>query len=494
MPWFEDVLEESLSRKKNIAEAYGTYTRYLQSEIGRKKPEERDKKFWQDSLANIVAANQMSADPRSNHDFPEDMPTMGYNGTTREERVENGKKRREHLEKYMPYGYVAGQGYFGVKSNGIYKAMTERMSNEEMEEACRNPGEFSKNLGKQIDHYKMASKNQTKRDEARKQAEAMAATGTRIGGNSPKYEAALDAMRNPPNGSADLYQKVQTVKDYLADKAQVRKTQTGRARFENSMKFLQQNMPPDEFAQYCNDINRQRGSQDPKHKDHISPDQFAPARSTDDIAKEMHANVKAGYQMTERDCAVLAASFVMAQPTNTDRDRQPDFNRKADPATLTRTADEIQRDPTFQEWFKTQTPESLNQAVETGKINSIGNYQKDLEKQRREAREAAEKSAQEEQRKKEAYDKQMKDSIDYKKAFREKMHQLKETNPEGYRKLYELHESNPEEYHKQRNEMLSKLPKLPNEPADLLGPEAPKESVKQQQAPVKNNGPELGGP
>ena len=484
MAWVESVLWTELSKKKTVAESYKVYSDYLKDEVYNEEPEAHDKKFWKDSLAKIVATNQLSAVPQANREFPEDMPTMTFKDQVKDvgKCWEIGKKRREHLENSLDVGYAAGQGYMGIRRNPLYQAMTERMSNKEMREACRNPEEFSKNLGRQISHYKTASRSQEKRAESQKMVEAMEATGTRTGGNSQKYEAALTAMRQHAKGGRGIdgvFNGVQTVKDYLADKAQVRKTKTGRTRFENCMKFLQQNMPPEEFSQYCEDINRQRGAEDPTHKNHISPEQFAPARSTNDIVKDMQTNVKDGYQMTERDCAVLAASFTMAQPSNLSRDRKPDFSRKADPATLSRTADEIQRNPEFQEWFKTQTPESLNQAVETGKINNIGNYQQDLEKKQQEA-------AQAEQQKKDAHEQQMQDKLQRKEKLKQKMQQLKESNPEGYKKLFELSKSNPEEYHKQRTEMLSKLP----EPKK----ENPAPQKQEPKAPVKNGGgPEVGG-
>ena len=182
--------------------------------------------------------------------------------------------------------------------------------------------------------------------------------------------------------------------------------------------------------------------------------------------------------MTERDCAVLAASFRMARPGNADVNRKSDFDRKADPAVLSRNADQIQRDPQFQEWFKSQTPESLNKAVETGKFNSIGNFEKDLKKQQREAAKA-------DQQRKAEYDQQMLDNKQHKRELEKKMADLKKDNPKGYKELSELKKSQSPDYHKRRTELLNELSQK-----QKANPAPQKQEPK---APVKVGGPELGG-
>ena len=391
MPEKKKALQNALSKSKSVADACKTYGNYLMGEVYNENPETHDKEFWQKSLAKIITANQMAADPESKREFPKDMPTLTSENTEKERR-ESGKKRQKFLDGSM--NYIRDR----IQYKPIYQAMTERMSNEQMWMACRNPEEFSKKLGRQMAHYEMAAKETRSRsDDFQEMARTLEGTGKKIGGNSRRYEAALEAIRNNAEfrvreeKEEDVYRNVQTVKDYLSDKAQVRKTQTGRTRFETCMKFLQQNMPPEEFSQYCDDINRQRGAQDVNHKDHISPEQFAPKRATFEIESEMRRNVEAGYQMTERDCAVIAAAHAMVDrrlnqldPGNIRIFREL-RERPIKPERLSEAADKMQSDPKFKEWFKTQTPESLNKIVKEDNFKVIGNLGKDLQGPQNEA-------------------------------------------------------------------------------------------------------------
>ena len=102
-------------------------------------------------------------------------------------------------------------------------------------------------------------------------------------GNSRGYNSALAAIKAVKDHkgtlSADeIYQSTEAVLKYLEGKETVRKRAFGRERWNQCMSFLSQTMPADKFKAYCDQVNAARGiSNNPAHKDFVSPEKFAAA-------------------------------------------------------------------------------------------------------------------------------------------------------------------------------------------------------------------------
>ena len=129
-------------------------------------------------------------------------------------------------------------------------------------------------------------------------------------GNSTQYENALAAMqevqRSRASDPAALGPAVDMVKEYLQDKMKVRDREFGRVRWDQCMTFLKYAMPPQEFEQYCLEVNRTRGSLNPNHKDHVSPEMFGPPQTVKEMREEILGRIRAG-EGTRHDYALLGA-------------------------------------------------------------------------------------------------------------------------------------------------------------------------------------------
>ena len=113
-------------------------------------------------------------------------------------------------------------------------------------------------------------------------------TGTYLGiisrrSNSPAFTAAREAIRALAEKEApspeDVMSAVESVKSYLSGKEKVRVNAFGRERWNLCMSFLSETMPPEEFKEYCDEVNEIRGAE-PKDKNYVTPESFRAAEKT----------------------------------------------------------------------------------------------------------------------------------------------------------------------------------------------------------------------
>ncbi len=143
-------------------------------------------------------------------------------------------------------------------------------------------------------------------------------------GNSSRYENALAAMQEVQRSkSADpavVGPAVDTVKEYLRDKMEVRDREFGRVRWEQCMTFLKHTMPREEFQRYCLEVNRARGSLNPAHKDHVAAEMFGTPQTVKEMREDILTRIRAG-EGSRHDYAVLGAMKAM----NLEPEAQPDL-------------------------------------------------------------------------------------------------------------------------------------------------------------------------
>ena len=520
MGYKKDGFHKNLEDKKSVAEAYKEYAAYYQAngadvdfkvtkawkdieaeEIARnernkknhenylkrtgKKPkpdeietkEQENKKIeketWKKFLANLVAANQKSAQPRTqNMTFPEDVKT--------------GQDRAKYLKDNMILEIA------GVYGNVYYKDMVNHMDNKELQKACEEPGKFAQKLARTHEHYRSVFNNNKTANYAGELAENLSET-KKSSKNSKRYEKALQAMTDFSKGGAPL-PAVNAVKNYLSDKAKPRWTKTGRKRFQECMNFLHDTMPPDEFKQYCDGINRDRGASTRHHKDYISPEMFGRPRTPKELVQDLRTKVKNGYEITERDCAAIEAGFQIGNENGA-------LDRAIDPAKL---ADRVERieihAKDFMNNIKGDPQEVLKAMLNDPEIENSGF----IGMQKRKENMAKEKERQEKQA---AHDKQAREEKERKlaenrKKIEERMEKLKEVNPEAHKQLVEMRAAAEKEtntahreemmdaFRKERHKMFKEFvpePKVENN--------APKAEVKapkaEHKAPVQADGPVL---
>ena len=517
MGYKKDGFHKNLEDKKSVAEAYKEYAAYYQAngadvdfkvtkawkdieaeEIARnernkknhenylkrtgKKPkpdeietkEQENKKIeketWKKFLANLVAANQKSKDKRTqNMTFPEDVKT--------------GQERAKYLKDEMVLEIA------GVYGNVYYKDMVNHMDNKELQKACEEPGKFAQKLARTHEHYRSVNRNNKTANYAGELAENLKET-KKSSKNSKRYENALEAMEKFAKGGAPL-PAVNAVKNYLSDKAKPRWTKTGQKRFQECMNFLHDTMPPDDFKQYCDGINSQRGVRGRHEKGYISPEMFGRPRTPQELVQDLRTKVKNGYEITDRDCAAIEAGFQLGGK-----------NEAIDPAKL---ADQVERIEIHAKDFMNNIkgdPQEVLKAmlndpeIENGGFISMEKRKENMakEKERQEKQAAHDKQAREERERKLA---------ENRKKIEERMEKLKEVNPEAHKQLVEMRAAADKEtnaaqkermmdaFRKERHKMFKEFvpePKVENN--------APKAEVKapkaEHKAPVQAGGPVLG--
>ena len=130
--------------------------------------------------------------------------------------------------------------------------------------------------------------------------------------NTTRYELALEAIRGISEVEAptagNVKAAVEVVKDYLADKMEVRNRKFGRERFDLCMTFLKEVMPPKEFERYCNSVNKARGvTKDPSSDKYVSPEYYGyNGINSGDLLTEAKRRVRSG-KGTDRDYASIIA-------------------------------------------------------------------------------------------------------------------------------------------------------------------------------------------
>lgn len=91
-------------------------------------------------------------------------------------------------------------------------------------------------------------------------------------GNSKEYNRAIKALEDASTGSIPKEEAARAIKDYLdIRKNKVRDHQYGRDRFDGMMMGLRTLMDPQEFADYCKDVDAARHERDKNYNDKTVP-------------------------------------------------------------------------------------------------------------------------------------------------------------------------------------------------------------------------------
>ena len=346
-----DELLKRLPKAKNMADGYALYQRYLQDRFDKEKQEYVPNQMPRDDVqkytSRILALYQLSEEAKekkSNVDFKET----------------DGKKRFDEILESPEFEKRAEN----IRNNPIFHVVVD--STPELLSAYQpfSVVNMSKRINTIQNYYIDSVHSQKKAQRMLNTVEALNNTGVRVGGNSARYTDALNAMRamtnltknhTPGETVKSVTDTIRIVKDYLSDKATVRKTKTGRIRFENCMKFLHDHMLPDEFKKYCDDINRQRDVKktpdgknfDPNDKNFISPEQFGPQRTANEVVQDIKDKVNFGLPMTKHDAALVKAAYELSD-TNQG---YLDLGKPIDPVELGKGAEVIEKDKDFIDWI-----------------------------------------------------------------------------------------------------------------------------------------------
>ena len=213
------------------------------------------------ALASVLALRRMSVDP-------------AHNGHTR-------VRTKAALAKAK-----------ALMETKAFNELTKDMDVETLAKKIHHPGNFDKEFTQKIKDIDQAEYEGRLKDTAyknrltacaRKAAREMNKTGTgkyymigiKRGKNSGMYDRAILGMEQAaknPDGATTM-KSVQAVKEYLSNKMTRRKSPSGKQRWQNCMDFLSEAMPPEEFKEYCNEVNKARKvTEGSPH--YVSPEMF----------------------------------------------------------------------------------------------------------------------------------------------------------------------------------------------------------------------------
>ena len=164
---------------------------------------------------------------------------------------------------------------------------------------------------------------------------------------------------------------------YVSDKKTVRNTTTGKIRFDNTMRMLQQIMPAQEFQKLCNSINRARGvAGNPADPDYVSVKRYAP-QTAEAIAFQKNEVLSVS---SKSDAAKHLSTVLAARQIAQERDPQksskalvirPD-HEKEDQKALSRRASQIQKDPAFRSLMRTLSDKPATRSTQITQLCSEG--------------------------------------------------------------------------------------------------------------------------
>ena len=116
-------------------------------------------------------------------------------------------------------------------------------------------------------------------------------------GNSAQYKSAYSAMERisrqsdmTPEARANAKQAIKNYLDLRGKK--VRDHQYGRDRFDAFMKGMSMLMEPQEFVDYCKDLDAQRGQLDKGYKGHIDPEAYMTPEAKEKRAAEQERKAR----------------------------------------------------------------------------------------------------------------------------------------------------------------------------------------------------------
>lgn len=281
-----------------------------------------------------------------------------------------------------------------LKNTEAFKHATENLKENALKNSCQNPDAFISQLAseqKKVNAYKIPA---SRLASFTKNADDVCATmdATRNGSwlgiprtrNSKEYQAARQAIEEARSrGGKDVdsnYRAVQSVKNYLSDKMEVRKREFGNVRFNECMKFLKSAMPENEFKQYVDEVNSKR--KDPKT--HVHVEDFEPRRNVDEIVADQQKLLSdKDRQPSVRDVAKIVAAYHIVSNVDEVIDTKNhsykdalkegnvvhlETNQKIDGKNLREMTDRIMGNEKFQEYIKTN---GMEKAVELAQKNPL---------------------------------------------------------------------------------------------------------------------------
>ena len=150
----------------------------------------------------------------------------------------------------------------------------------------------------------------------------------------------------------DAYNVQAKALKYIRDKKTVRSTTTGKIRFDNTMRVLQQIMPADEFRKVCNSINRARGvASSPKDPNYVSVHRYAPQTPSAIAAQRAEWLPNASKSEAVKGLSEILAAQEIAKERNPQNSGKAIVisaaHEKEDRQLLERKASEIRRNPAF---------------------------------------------------------------------------------------------------------------------------------------------------
>ena len=175
-----------------------------------------------------------------------------------------------------------------------FKELTKDMTVLDLAKKIYHPGNFDKDFTQKLKTMDLAEYQKRLEDKtyknklkacAKNSAKVMNETGTgvywlglRRKSNSGMYDRAILAMEAAANNpdAATTMRSVQSVKEYLSNKMTKRSSTSGQKRWQSCMEFLHEAMTPDEFREYCNEVNKARNAKEGSD-DFVRPMDFNPA-------------------------------------------------------------------------------------------------------------------------------------------------------------------------------------------------------------------------
>ena len=281
----------------------------------------------------------------------------------------------------------------------MYKAVRDSMNKQELQEAARNPGLFIDNLSNVKKHYtKVSDVSEMEKHVSNLALNHLVSTGTgkdALGAtrskNSAEYENMITAMRNTVGGyskdasplelAARDYKAVEATKKYIETHKSPRRTKTGRERFNMAMAILAAKMPRNEFEEYVNNLNVERGARSGE-KNYLDAKQFIATTPEREIASERDELERMRFSsyeyVTKEQAAKIAALYELnAEEVPGQKEFRLNQKKPISLADLNRKTEEILRNDSFEAWYKKTPQKDLQNALQENPAK-IGFYKHEL--------------------------------------------------------------------------------------------------------------------
>ena len=279
-----------------------------------------------------------------------------------------------------------------VKEDSMYSAVTKSMSADELRQATQDPQKFMSNIGRLRKHYlkgaflnapemELTQNINNRLSELQKNQNGTAPVNNKeydkmywsieranTGYNRGRVTNQLQAMLN--------FEAVEATKGYIEKSKSIKsseQTAEERERFNLAVRFLGLKMPPDDFKNYIDNLNRERGAEKPG-PDHLDAEEFIYTTAEREIQSALMKINETGEDISQEEAAKIAAAYDLSAEKVPDAEEvRPNFQKMFTVAELNRKAEEIQREPKFIEQYKSMTPDERKKAFKTNP-DKIGDY------------------------------------------------------------------------------------------------------------------------